>query len=60
MAIKIEQKVDENNSLEKEFEVMKTIQKHPNIIEYIEFVKNVERVNQVKADAMRYLTLEYA
>ena len=60
MAIKLEQKVDPNNSLEKEFEVMKNIQKHPNLIEYIEFVKNVERVNQVKADAMRYLTLEYA
>jgi hypothetical protein len=59
VAIKFE-KVHENNSLEREFEVMKTIQKHPNLIEYIEFVKNVERVDQVQAVGLRYLTLEYA
>ena len=58
VAIKIEH--GEDNALEKEFLVMKFIEKHHNIIEYIEFSPNFSLVSEGAFEGKPYLALEYA
>ena len=52
VALKLEKIVIPDGGIKKEFEVMKNIDKHQNLIEYIEFAENVERVRQTGVDVI--------
>ena len=57
VAVKIELKSSSDISLKKEYEVMKIIGKHPNLIEYFEYANNFTEEGEDRFKGKSYLAL---